>query len=360
MQRLRYRHLSAAIAVSFLAASPASAETLYIAAGRLIDGVSNAVRTGQCITVEAERIKAVGACGKAPDGATIIDWSDFTVLPGLIDLHTHLADLGQSADLAAPMKASPAETALVGARNARVTLDAGFTSVRDVGTYRGLTDVTLRNAIATGAVLAIGTEPGAPEMTVEQLRAVVKVAHARGKKVTAHAHGAEGIKNAINAGADSIEHASLADEAALQLAKKNGTWLAMDIYNGTYIDDIGTKEGWPEEYLRKNRETTDAQRTAFRRAVELGVNIGYATDDGVYPHGLNARQFRNMVKYGMTPMQAIQSATGRASEEMGRGDVGAILPGRYADFVAVKADPLADIAVLEKIDHVMKGGVLIR
>jgi imidazolonepropionase-like amidohydrolase len=411
-----------------LAASPTSAENLYIEAGRLIDGVSSEVRTGQCITVEAERIKAVAPCGPTPDGAKRLDWSAFTVLPGLIDLHTHLADLGQSADLAAPIKASPAETALVGARNARVTLEAGFTSVRDVGTYRGLTDVALRNAIdrgdvpgprmwvagayitipkgggelngvipneqlppdmrlgvavtskeaaekaaflldqgadfiktiATGAVLAIGTEPGAPELTVDQLRAVVQVAHARGKKVTAHAHGAEGIKNAIRAGVDSIEHASLADEDALQLAKQHGTWLAMDIYNGDYIDEIGTKEGWPAEYLRKNRETTDAQRAAFRRAVELGVNIGYATDAGVYPHGLNARQFRNMVQYGMTPMQAIQSATGHAAEEMGRSDIGAIVPGRYADFVAVKADPLADITALEAIDHVMKGGVLVR
>lgn len=405
-----------------------SAEGLYIAAGRLIDGVSDDVRTGQCITVEAERIKAVGPCGPTPDGLKRLDWSAFTVLPGLIDLHTHLADLGQSADLAAPINASPAETALVGARNARVTLEAGFTSVRDVGTYRGLTDVALRNAIdrgdvpgprmwvagayitiprgggelngvipneqlppdmrlgvavtpeeaaekaaflldqgadfiktiATGAVLAIGTEPGAPELTVDQLRAVVQVAHARGKKVTAHAHGAEGIKNAIRAGVDSIEHASLADEESLQLAKQHGTWLAMDIYNGDYIDEIGTKEGWPAEYLRKNRETTDAQRAAFRRAVELGLKIGYATDAGVYPHGLNARQFRNMVQYGMTPMQAIQSATGHAAEEMGRSDIGAIVPGRYADFVAVKGDPLADITALEAIDHVMKGGVLVR
>lgn len=428
MRRLQYRYLTAALAASLLAASPASAETLYIEAGRLIDGVTNDVRTGQCLTVARDRIAAVGPCGAAPEGATRLDWSAFTVLPGLIDLHTHLADLGQSADLAAPIKASPAETALVGARNARVTLEAGFTSVRDVGTYRGLTDVALRNAIergdvpgprmwvagayitipkgggelngvvpnedlpsdmrlgvaatpdeaaaktaylldqgadfiktiATGAVLAIGTEPGAPELTVDQLRAVVKVAHSRGKKVTAHAHGAEGIKNAIRAGVDSIEHASLADEEALRLAKTHGTWLAMDIYNGDYIDEIGTKEGWPAEYLRKNRETTDAQRAAFRRAVELGVNIGYATDAGVYPHGLNARQFRNMVRYGMTPMQAIQSATGRAAEEMGRDDVGAIIPGRYADLVAVRADPLADITVLEKIDHVMKGGMLVR
>jgi imidazolonepropionase-like amidohydrolase len=428
VRRLQYRYLTAALAASLLAASPASAETLYIEAGRLIDGVTNDVRTGQCLTVARDRIAAVGPCGAAPEGATRLDWSAFTVLPGLIDLHTHLADLGQSADLAAPIKASPAETALVGARNARVTLEAGFTSVRDVGTYRGLTDVALRNAIergdvpgprmwvagayitipqgggelngvvpnedlpsdmrlgvaatpdeaaakraylldqgadfiktiATGAVLAIGTEPGAPELTVDQLRAVVKVAHSRGKKVTAHAHGAEGIKNAIRAGVDSIEHASLADEEALRLAKTHGTWLAMDIYNGDYIDEIGTKEGWPAEYLRKNRETTDAQRAAFRRAVELGVNIGYATDAGVYPHGLNARQFRNMVRYGMTPMQAIQSATGRAAEEMGRDDVGAIIPGRYADLVAVRADPLADITALEKIDHVMKGGMLVR
>ncbi|HEX2813724.1 MAG TPA: amidohydrolase family protein [Sphingopyxis sp.] len=425
------RHLQrvALIAVAAaLAATPASAETLYVQTGQLIDGVSNEVRTGQCVTIEDEHIRAVGPCGKAPAGATVVDWSAYTVLPGLIDLHTHLADVGQSADVAAPIKASPAETALVGARNARVTLNAGFTSVRDVGTYRGLTDVALRNAIdrsdvpgprmwvagayitipggggevngvvpndqlppdmrlgvaatpeeaaqktaylldhgadfiktiATGAVLAIGTEPGAPELTEDQLRAVVKVAHARGKRVTAHAHGAVGIKNAIRAGVDSIEHASLADEEALQMAKAHGTWLVMDIYNGTYIDEIGTKEGWPEEYLRKNRETTDTQRAAFRRAVELGVKIGYGTDAGVYPHGLNARQFANMVKYGMTAMQAIQAATGRASEEMGRADIGAIVPGRYADMVAVKADPLKDITALEAIDRVMKGGAVIR
>jgi len=424
------RHVQrvALIAAAALAAAPASAQVVYVQTGRLIDGLSNEVRTGQCVTIEDEHIKAIGPCGKAPDGAAIIDWSAYTVLPGLIDLHTHLADIGQSADVAAPMKASPAETALVGARNARVTLEAGFTSVRDVGTYRGLTDVALRNAIdrgdvpgprmwvagayltipggggelngvvpndqlppdmrlgvaatpeeaaaktawlldhgadfiktiATGAVLAIGTEPGAPELTEDQLRAIVKVAHARGKRVTAHAHGAIGIRNAIDAGVDSIEHASLADEATLQLAKKHGTWLAMDIYNGDYINDVGTREGWPEEYLRKNRETTDTQRAAFKRAVELGINIGFATDAGVYPHGLNARQFAYMVKYGMTPMQAIQSATGRASEEMGRTDVGAIVPGRYADMIAVKADPLTDIRSLEKIDHVMKGGVIVR
>lgn len=425
---MRHVQRVALIAAAALGALPVAAQTLYVQAGRLIDGLSGDVQTGQCVTIAEEHIRAVGPCGKAPDGATVVDWSAYTVLPGLIDLHTHLADIGQSADVAAPIKASPAETALIGARNARATLNAGFTSVRDVGTYRGLTDVVLRNAIergdvpgprmwvagayitvpggggelngvvpneelppdmrlgvaatpaeaaekaawlldhgadfiktiATGAVLAIGTEPGAPELTEAQLRAVVEAAHARGKRVTAHAHGAEGIKNAIRAGVDSIEHASLADEGALQMAKAHGTWLAMDIYNGDYIDEVGTKESWPAEYLRKNRETTEAQRQAFRRAVEIGVNIGFATDAGVYPHGLNARQFRYMVRYGMTPMQAIQAATGRAAEEMGRDDIGAIAPGRYADMVAVKADPLADIGALETIDHVMKSGVVVR
>ncbi|HZG32640.1 MAG TPA: amidohydrolase family protein, partial [Sphingopyxis sp.] len=152
MQHLRHRHLIAALAAALVAAAPASAETLYVEAGRLIDGVTDEVRTGHCITIAAERITAVAPCGATPAGATRLDWSGFTVLPGLIDLHTHLADVGQSADLAAPMKASPAETALVGARNARVTLNAGFTSVRDVGTYRGLTDVALRNAIERGDV----------------------------------------------------------------------------------------------------------------------------------------------------------------------------------------------------------------
>lgn len=402
----------------------------YIVAGTLIDGVGAAAQRGQCIHVVGERIASVAPCGATPDGAERLDWSAFTVLPGLIDLHTHLADTGQSADLSAPLKTSPAATALIGARHARLTLDAGFTSVRDVGTYRGLTDVALRDAIArgdvpgprmwvsgayvtipggggelngvvadnrdlpadmrlgvaadaeeaaqrtgelidggadliktiaTGAVLAIGTEPGEPELTREQLEAVVRVAHSRGKRVTAHAHGAAGIKTAILAGVDSIEHASLADEEALQLARERGVWLIMDIYNGDYIDDVGSREGWPEEYLRKNRETTATQRAAFRRAVELGVKLGYGTDAGVYPHGLNARQLRYMVRYGMTPMQAIQSATSAAARVIGaEADIGSIQPGRFADLIAVRGDPLADVGVLETVDHVMQGSRLIR
>ncbi len=422
------KRIFAALTLSLLA-SPASAKTLYIETGKLVDVVAGKVLTGQCVTVVDDKVSAVAACAQTPEGADRLDWSAYTVLPGLMDMHTHLADAGQSADLELPLKTSPAATALIGAKNARDTLNAGFTTVRDVGTYRGLTDVALKDAInagevpgprmwaagayitipggggelngvvpndrlpedmrygvsatpeeakvnaefliesgadflkmiATGAVLAMGTEPGEPELTVEQMKAVVDIAAIRGVYVTAHAHGAQGIKNAINAGVRSIEHASLIDEAGLKLAKAKGVWLAMDIYNGDYIEDIGTKEGWPEEYLRKNRETTDVQRERFTQAVKMGVKIVYATDSGVYPHGLNARQFAYMVKYGMTPMQAIQSATIRAAELLGKEhELGSIVPGQYADMVAVKGDPIADIRALESVDHVMKGGEVLK
>ncbi len=414
-----------------LAFSPTAsfAQNLYIETGRLFDVQAGQVLTGQCISVAADKITAVAPCGATPAGSERLDWSAYTVLPGLIDLHTHLADASQSSDLALPLKTSPAATALIGTHNARLTLEAGFTTVRDVGTYRGLTDVALRNAInagdvpgprmfvagayitipkgggelngvvpneqlpadmrlgvastadeaaaktaflidqgadfiktiATGAVLAIGTEPGEPELTEDQLRAVVTTAKARGKFVTAHAHGAVGIKSAIRAGVRSIEHASLIDDEALKMAKASGTWLVMDIYNGDYIDDVGTREKWPEEYLRKNRETTDIQRAGFTKAVKMGVKVAYGTDSGVYPHGDNAKQFAYMVRYGMTPMQAVQSATIRAAELLGKEEtLGSVQPGRFADLVAVKGDPLQDIRVLENLTHVMKDGKIVR
>ena len=412
-----------------LAPSALLANDIYLEAGRLIDVHAGNVLTGQCISITDDKITAIASCGPTPKGAERVDWSGFTVLPGLIDLHTHLADAGQSADLALPLKTSPAATALIGAHNARLTLEAGFTTVRDVGTYRGLTDIALRDAInaghvpgprmfvagayitipkgggelngvipndqlpsdmrlgvastpeeaaaktafliaqgadfiktiATGAVLAIGTEPGEPELTEDQLRAVVETARAKGVFVTAHAHGAVGIKNAIRAGVRSIEHASLIDDEALAMAKASGTWLVMDIYNGDYIDDIGTKEGWPEEYLRKNRETTDVQRVGFMKAVKIGVKLAYGSDSGVYPHGQNAKQFAYMVRYGMTPMQAIQSATIRAAELLGKEKMlGAIAAGRFADLVAVKENPLTNITALENIALVMKDGKIVR
>jgi imidazolonepropionase-like amidohydrolase len=419
----------AAVLIASIAA-PAGAEALYVEAGRLLDVESGELLAGQCILNEGERIARIENCGETPAGAERVDWSAYTVLPGLIDLHTHLADAGQDADLMLPLKTSPQATALIGAQNARTTLLAGFTTVRDVGTYRGLTDVALRDAInlgrvpgprmfvagaylthpggggelngvlednadlpadmrlgvltspaearqraeflfangvdflkliATGAVLAIGTEPGEPELTQAELRAAVEVARAHGTWATAHAHGAEGIKNAIRAGVRSIEHASLIDEEGLQMAKDAGVWLVMDVFNGDYIDQVGTAEGWPEEYLRKNRETTIIQRENFRRAVTMGVPLAFGSDSGVYPHGINARQFAYMVEWGMTELQAIRSATLEAARMLGHEDAfGSIAPGKSADLIAVTGNPLEDVRVLEDVSGVIKQGVRYR
>nr|WP_295531092.1 amidohydrolase family protein [Novosphingobium sp. Chol11] len=416
-------------ALSFAMAIPAHAETLYVRAGRLIDPETGTVSAARLLRIEDGRVAAITADAKLPDGAKVIDWSGFTVLPGLIDCHVHLADTGQTNNVAEPLLHSPMEIAFMGARNARTTLMAGFTSVHNVGSFRAYADVELRNAInrgdvigprmsavgayitvpggggevtglspevaipadmrvgvvsdaadttrkvnllfqngadsikliATGAVLAQGTEPGQIELTGEEIRAAVDVANARGSWVTAHAHGAAGIKLAINSGVRAIEHASLIDDEGIALAKAKGVWLDMDIYNGDYIDDVGRKEGWPADMLRKNTETTEAQRGGFRKAVKAGVRLSFGTDAGVYPHGLNARQFKYMVRYGMSPMQAIQSATTSAAALMGWSkDVGALSPGHYADMIAVAGDPLADIAALETVAHVIKGGELIK
>lgn len=419
----------AALALPFvlvLGTTPASAQGLYIKAGTLLDVESGAQLAGQCILTRDKAIERIEACGPTPEGAQPVDWSGYTVLPGLIDLHTHLADVTGGADLAQPIKTSPQSTALLGANHAWTTLLAGFTTVRDVGTYRGLTDVALRDAIAegwvpgprmfvaggyittpggggelngvvpndelpadmrlgvsstpaetreraeylfdhdvdflkliaTGAVLAIGTDVNAPELSEEQMRAAVEVARSHGSYATAHAHGAEGLKAAIRAGARSIEHASLIDDEGLQLAKDNGVWLVMDVFNGDYIDEVGTAEGWPAEYLQKNRDTTLAQRERFARAVKMGVKIGYGTDAGVFPHGMNARQFAYMVKWGMTPLQAIRAATIDAATMLGKeAEFGSIAPGKSADIIAVAGDPLEDVRVLETVSGVIKEGV---
>jgi len=409
-------------------AAPASAETLYVHAGRLVDPEQGTVAPDQMLTVTDGRVRAVGPWAPPP-GATVVDWSAYTVLPGLIDMHVHLADVDQSANVAEPLLHSAAEIALIGARNARATLLAGFTSVHDVGCFRAFADVALRDAvnrgdvpgprisavgayvtvpggggevtglapdvalpadmragvasgpadvarkvsyllqngadsiklIATGAVLAQGTEPGQQELSEEEMRAAVTIAASRGAWVTAHAHGAAGIKAAIRAGVRGIEHASLIDAEGIALAKARGTFLDMDVYNGDYIAEVGRKQGWPADMLRKNDDTTEAQRQGFSAAVKAGVKLTFGTDAGVYPHGLNARQFRFMVRYGMTPMQAIQAATTVSAAALGWGkDVGALSPGHWADMVAVKADPLADIAALEHVDHVMKGGEVVK
>jgi imidazolonepropionase-like amidohydrolase len=406
----------------------ANAETVQLHVGHLIDpGTGSVTQDRELIITDGKIVSDQPWKGARADGR-LIDWSNKWVLPGLIDLHTHIGDgYGQGDDPAEPLTHSEAATILKGAEMARITLHSGFTTVRDVGVYRGLTDVALRDAIAagevegprmfvaggyitipggggavtgakpgtvigpefrigevrgpaearqkvrnllgggadfikliaTGAVLAIGSEPGALELTPEEMQAACDEAKVLGKYCIAHAHGADGIKAAIRAGARTIEHASLVDDEGLQLAKDRGVWLDMDIYDGDWIDEIGTRDHWPAEYLKKNRDTTDLQRQGFTKAVKLGVPLTYGTDAGVYPHGLNARQFSYMVRYGMTPMQALASATSEAAKALGREDLGSVTAGHAADLVAVGRDPLADITVLQCIDGVIQAGRLV-
>jgi imidazolonepropionase-like amidohydrolase len=215
--------------------------------------------------------------------------------------------------------------------------------------------------IATGAVLTRGTAPGAPEFSEDEIRAAVEEAALYGTFVAAHAHGAEGIKRAVRAGARSIEHGSLIDDEAIELMANRGTYLVADIYSGDYIEEEGRRRGWPEEILRKNEDTTDAQREGFQKAVKAGVTVAFGTDSGVYPHGWNARQLPYMVRFGMTSMQAVQSATIVAAELMGWADrIGSVQTGKFADLVAVEGDALEDVARLTDVAFVMKGGEVLK
>ena len=411
-------------------AAPALARIVIVHAGHLIDPERGAVTRDQMIEIVDGRVARVEPWSVPRVGVDVIDWSRYTVLPGLIDMHTHVADgYDEGADPAEPLTHTAVETALRSVQSARATLEAGFTTVRDVGVYRGLSDVALRKAIdtgavigprmwvaggyitipggggavtgapagtvipaefrigevrdpaeardratylldhgadfikliATGAVLAMGSEPGTLELTEAQMKAACDAAAAHKSYCIAHAHGAAGIKAAIRAGARSIEHASLIDDEGIAMAKARDVWLDMDIYNGDWINDQGVKQGWPAEYLRKNRETTDQQRDGFRKAVAAGVKLSFGTDAGVYPHGLNARQFAYMVRYGMTPMQVIQSATTVAADLLRHSpDVGALSPGHYGDLIAVADDPLHDISALTRVAGVIKGGVMVK
>jgi imidazolonepropionase-like amidohydrolase len=402
--------------------------SIALRCGSLIDGTSDEARQGLTVLVLRGRISAVGANVDVPRGIPVLDLAGYTCLPGLIDMHTHLSDRpGDTADLSVYYRRTLEEQLVFARENARATLAAGFTSVRDVGTYIAWTDRALRDeinagrtvgprlqavgyyltipggggdlvipghpeseiparvrmgvargaddfrrkaeqavtggadvlkVIASGAVLAYGGVPGEPEMTPEELAAVVQVAHAAGLKVAAHAHGARSIREAIDAGADTIEHASLIDDTAIALARDHDVALSMDVYNGDYIDTEGRAQGWPEEFLRKNIETTEAQRQGFTRAHRAGVAIVYGTDAAVYPHGLNARQFPVMVERGMSPMDAIKSATSVAARYMGLRDrIGRIAPGCYGDIIAVRRDPLADVRALQEVAVVIKGGL---
>jgi imidazolonepropionase-like amidohydrolase len=403
---------------------------LEVRCGRLIDGLAPAARRDVTVRIEHGRVAAVEAGANAGAGASRLELGDYTCLPGLTDMHTHIVEMSDTADLSAYYTRTPEEQVANGRRNARVTLFAGFTSVRDVGTYIAFTDKALRDEIAagktigprmqvagfyltipggggdlvipghdeseipahtrmgvarspeefaraaqraidggadlikiiaSGAVLAYGGVPGAREMTYDDIVAVVKVAHANGRKVAAHAHGADSFKDAIRAGVDTVEHATLIDDEGIALAREHHVALDMDVYNGDYIDTVGRAEHWPEEFLRKNVETTEAQRQAFTRAYRAGVPLTFGTDAAVYPHGDNAKQFRIMVERGMTPMDAIKAATSVAAKYQGWSDrTGALTPGHFGDLIAVRGDPLADITVLEHVDVVVKGGLVFK
>ena len=394
----------------------------YIRAGQLVNVVDGRLRSNQTIVVRGDRIERVGAASSIdiPAGADVIDLSDATVLPGLIDMHVHLTG-DPDAQGYMNLAASIPRNALFGAANGRRTLLAGFTTVRNVGAG-GYADVALRDAVnngdvpgprmrvaahslgitgghcdnnllpaewnaqsggiadgpweikkklrenakygadltkfcATGGVLSKGTTVGAQQYSLEEMMAIVEESHQRNRKVAAHAHGTAGIKAAIQAGVDSVEHASLIDDEGIRLARQAGTFLVMDIYVDTFILEMGEAAGFLPESLDKERIVGQAQRDNFRKAHEAGVRMAFGTDAGIFPHGNNAKQFAYMVQYGMTPMEAIQAATVHAAELLDwPGDVGAIESGMYADIIAVRGNPLDDIHELEDVDFVMKGG----
>jgi imidazolonepropionase-like amidohydrolase len=407
---------------------PSPAERpIAIRAGRHLDVDTGEVRGERILHVRDGRITAEAAASDGlPDDAAVVDLSAFTVLPGLIDLHTHLVGDVQTADVPATTT-SGAEDVLIGVRHARQTIEAGFTTVRDLGPFRAFTDCALRDAIdrgdvlgprmqcagafitspwgggdvvglardinlpeelrfgvvttvdevrervrrlligganlikclGTGAVLTRGGVPGAPELTEEQIRTAVEEAAWYDAFVAVHAHGAEGAKRAIRAGVRSVEHGSYLDDEAIAMLADTGTFYVADLYDGEWALEFGGPAGWPAETMRKLRETQDSVEVVVRKSVDAGVRIGFGTDSGVYPHGLNGRQFAWLVRLGMNPLAAIRSATTVAAEAMGWSDrVGSLAPGRFADVVAVAGDPLADVTVLERPDAVLKGGVV--
>ncbi len=395
-----------------------AARMLDVRSGRMLQNVQVLVEGGRIKQVTHGDNAAIAA-----PGARRYDLGDVTLLPGLIDMHVHI-DSDPEYSGYHYLQFNDRFWSVLAVANASKTLAAGFTTIRNVGSDAwndvglqqaidagkvmgprivpagyafgatgGHCDSTYfppsmdqknqfnadnpdeaRKSVrairkygaqvikicATGGVFSRNTEPGQQQMTYEEMKAVVDEAHMWGLNVAAHAHGTSGIREAIRAGVDTIEHASLIDDEGIRLAKQYGAYLSMDIYNTDYTQAEGKKNGVLEDNLRKDRDIADLQRQNFRRAHQAGVKMVYGTDAGIYPHGDNAKQFATMVRYGMTPMQAIQSATINAADALGRQDRGAIEVGRYADIIAVLGDPTQNVALLERVSFVMKGGDMVK
>ena len=405
-----------------LAQQPATAPTrTIIHAGNVLDVRSGKMLPNQAIVVESGKIVSVGPSGGDTAGATVIDLSDKTVLPGLIDAHTHLTmnpNFGYSV-----LALSVPRQALIGAHNAKLTLEAGFTTVRNVGAY-DYSDVALRDAInagdvpgphmlvsgpplgitgghcdndllpyeyhateggvadgvenvqhktrevikygadvikicATGGVLSKGDDPNAAQFTLEEMKAIVADAHRLGRKVAAHAHGAQGVIWASNAGVDSVEHGHLMNDEAIATLKKNGTYLVPTLYLMDWQRENAAKANLPDFLQAKMKLVSEHGKANAKKAFESGVKIGFGTDAAVYPHGLNAHEFNVYVQLGMTPLQAIQTATINDADLLGWSDkIGTLEPGKYADVIAVDGNPLQDVTTLERVKFVMKEGAV--
>ena len=419
------RQLIFAATIAVLAAAPVQSASV-ITADRYLD-----VATGKYVEHPAIFVGDDGRITGIADARTVkwgsmvkhIDLGGETLVPGLIDMHVHLTSLAEIGGYRGLQYTDSFWTA-VGVANAKKTLDAGFTTVRNVGSAN-FEDVALRQAIdgkwiegpriiaaayaigatgghcddnslppsldrkqmsvvngaedarakvrwlhkygakvikicATGGVFSLGDSVGGQQLSLEEMKAIADEAHMLHLKVAAHAHGDEGIHDAILAGIDTIEHASLASDATIKLAVQHRTWFDMDIYNDDYILATGTANGTEQQSIDKEKMIGLKQRQTFQRAVKAGVPMLFGTDAGVYPHGHNARQFAKMVEWGMTPLQAIRAATSNAAEALAQtGDVGTIAVGRFGDMIAVKGDPLQDVRLLEHVDAVVKGGAQI-